>query len=122
MLMRRAHARQSARHDLAALGHKLPKQPVILVVDVFDLLDAEFANLLAPKEFASARTTFAPGSARPASGTAKSRTISARPSAFATRPFGRCRLFWCFRLVCHNSPLNSVASDQWSVASKNLRT
>src|SRR6201986_5124399 len=52
VLVRSAHARQTPRHDLAALGHELPEQPVVLVVDVFDLLDAELTYFLAPEEFA----------------------------------------------------------------------
>src|SRR5246127_2548300 len=116
--MRRAHARQAARHDLAALGDELSEQPVVLVVDVFDLFDAELANLLAPEELASPGSAFAGRSTRSASSTAKSGTISAGSSAFTTRrPLAGCRLLWCFRFVCHNSP-QSVASDQWSVASK----
>src|SRR5215475_9499811 len=78
VLMRRAHARQAARHDFAALCHKLPEQSIVLVVDVLDLFDTELANLLAPEEFASAGATLAPGPARTTSRTAKSRTISAR--------------------------------------------
>jgi len=60
--MRRAHAGQTAGHDLAALGNKLREQAHVLVVNGFDLLGAEFAHLLAPEEFPSARTT---GSAFP---------------------------------------------------------
>src|SRR6516165_8039274 len=104
--MWRAHAGQATRHDLAALGHELPKQPVVLVVNIFDFLDAELANLLAPEKLASARTTFAPRSAGAPPATAKPWTISAWPSAFTPRPLARRRLLWCFRLVCHNSPSN----------------
>src|SRR5262249_1414527 len=57
-LMRCAHACQSAGNDLSALGDELRKQAHVFVVDCFDLLDAEFANLLATEElpagFASA--------------------------------------------------------------------
>ena len=120
MLVRRAHARQAAWHDLAALGHELSQQPVVLVVDVFNLLDAELANLLAPEELAPAGAALA-RSAR-STAAAKSRTISARPSAFTPRrPLARRRLLWCFRLVCNCNSPQSVASDQWSVAGqKNL--
>src|ERR1700745_4466435 len=113
--MRRAHACQPARNDLAALGDELPEQPVIFVVDVFDLLDAEFANLLAPEELASAGSAFAGRSTWSASPTAKSGTISAGSSAFTTRrPFAGCRLLWCFRFVCHNScsPSDSLPCPQ----------
>ena len=80
--MRCADARQAAWDDFAALGYKLAEQPVVLVVDVFDLLDTEFANFLAPEEFTAARSAFTrPAGSAP--GTAKSRTVSARPSAFA---------------------------------------
>ncbi len=63
--MRSADARQAARHDLAAFGDELREQTHVFVVDVFDLLDAEFADLLAAKVLAA---TFA-GTARTASGT-----------------------------------------------------
>src|ERR1700757_1614059 len=109
--MRRAHARQAARNDLAALGDELSEQPVVLVVDVFDLFDAELANLLAPEELASPGSAFAGRSTRSASATAKSGTISAGSSAFTTRrPLAGCRLLWCFRFVCHNwcSPSDSL--------------
>src|SRR5581483_2387913 len=72
-LVRHAHAGQTPRHDLAALGHKLSEQAVVLVVDGFDLLDAELANFLAPEVFA---TAFA--ATRPARST---RTRSAAISA-----------------------------------------
>src|SRR5262245_25036687 len=48
-LMRRADAGQAARYDLPALGHKLSEQPVVLVVDAFDFLDAKLADFLAPE-------------------------------------------------------------------------
>src|SRR5579871_3548163 len=99
VLVRCAHAGQAARHDLAALRDKLAEHPVVLVVDVFDSLDAELADLLAPEEFASA---FAWRSTRTAPTAAKTRTVAARPAR--SRPFARCRLLWCFRLFCHNSP------------------
>ena len=74
MLVRRAYARQPPRHDLAALGDELPEHAVILVIDVFNFLDAELANFLAPEKLASA-PAFARRPARPASATAKPRTI-----------------------------------------------
>src|ERR1700757_1377597 len=100
--MRRAYARQPPRHDLAALGHELPQQPIVLVVDVFDFLGAELAHLLATEELPSARA-FPPRPAGPAPAAAESWTISARPSF---RPSFRpsCLLLWCFCLLCHNSP------------------
>ena len=79
---------QTPRHDLAALGHELPEQPVIFVVDVGDLLGAELANFLAPEKLAS---TFARRTARPGTSTtataAKSRTVS--PSERGPSPDGR---------------------------------
>src|SRR5271166_3200266 len=105
--MWRAHARQAARHDLAAFGHELPEQPVVLVVDVFDFLGAELADFLSPEKFPSA-AALARRTAWAASATTESRTISARPSTAAfTRPrplAGRGLLLWCFRIVSHNSP------------------
>ena len=53
-LVRRANAGQTPRHDLAALGHELREQADVLVVDGFNLLDAELANLLAAEILASA--------------------------------------------------------------------
>src|SRR5271165_7433742 len=72
-LVRRAHAGQPPRHDLARLSYKLAEQPHVLVVHRVDLLHAELANLLAAEELPSAF-------ARP-SGTART---SARPRP--TRP------------------------------------
>src|ERR1700687_1860430 len=98
--MRCAYARQAPRHDLAPLGDKLAEHAVILVVDVFNFLDAELANFLAPEKLASA-TAFARRTARPASTTtaAKPRTISPRSGTFAgTRPLARGRLLWFFCL------------------------
>src|SRR5579864_6505013 len=119
--MRRAHAGQAPRHDLAALGHELAQQPVVLVVDVFNFLGAELANFLAPEKLAPACAALARRPARSATAAAISRTISPRPSAFTrSRPFGRCRrLLWCFRLVSHNAPSSQwpVTSDQWPVKS-----
>src|SRR5437879_2543973 len=107
--MRRANAGQPPRHDLPALGHELAKQPVILVVDVLDLLDAELANFLAPEKFASAlarRATW-PGTSSPAESrtVSETRPVSARSWTLAgTWPLARSRLLWCFVLFSHNSP------------------
>ena len=54
--MPRADARQTARNDLAALGHKPLQQPHIAVADRVDLLRAELANLLSPEELTPSRT------------------------------------------------------------------
>src|ERR1019366_2340147 len=48
-LVRRAHARNAARHDLAPLRHEGVQHLHVLVVDIVDLLDAEPAYLLAPE-------------------------------------------------------------------------
>src|ERR1039457_70127 len=48
-LMRRAHARNAARHNLAPLRYEGVQHLHVLVVDIVDLLDAEPANLLAPE-------------------------------------------------------------------------
>src|SRR3984957_18311275 len=63
VLMRRTHAGQAPRHDLAAFGHELAEHAVIFVVDVFDFLGAELANFLAPEELASTAAAFARRSA-----------------------------------------------------------
>ena len=47
--MRRADAGNTARDDLAALGHEGVQQLQIFVIDVVDLLDAEPADFLAPE-------------------------------------------------------------------------
>ena len=49
-----ADAGQTARNDLAALGHEALQQPHIAVADGVDLLGAELADLLAPEELPSA--------------------------------------------------------------------
>src|SRR5450755_4386725 len=104
VLMRRAHAGQAPRHDFAALGDELPEHAVVLVVDVLDLLDAEFTNFLTPEKLAST-AAFARRSARPASTTtaAKPGTISAGSISARTRPLTRCRLLCCSCLFSHNS-------------------
>src|ERR1035438_8723218 len=48
-LVRRAHARYTARHDLTPLRHAGVQHLHVLVVDIVDLLDAEPAYLLAPE-------------------------------------------------------------------------
>src|SRR5438270_11285724 len=65
-LVRSANSGEAPRDDLAALGHELAKQAHVLIVDSVDLLDAEFANLLAAEIlFVAARpTTRPPGRAR----------------------------------------------------------
>src|SRR5579863_9013311 len=102
--MRSAHSRQTARHNLPALGYELPKQPVVLVVDVFDLLGAELANLLAPEKLPTAAALARRSTRTPAA--AKSRTISAGTWSIRSRTLTRCcrLLLWCFCLVSHNSP------------------
>src|SRR5579871_222375 len=111
MLVRCAHAGQTAWHDLAALSDKLPEQAIILVVDVLNTLDAELANFLAPEKLAAALAWRASGPA------AKSATVASR--AAGARTLSRCCLLWCFCVFCHfrNSP-QSLASDSLSVASQ----
>src|SRR5271157_1314721 len=48
-LVRRAHARDAARHNPAPLRHKGVQHLHVLIVDVVHLLDAETAHLLAPR-------------------------------------------------------------------------
>src|SRR5579864_1542498 len=55
-LVRGAHAAQAAGHDLAAFGHKLREQTIVLVINGINLLHAELAHLLAAEVFASAFT------------------------------------------------------------------
>jgi hypothetical protein len=52
-LMGGADAGKTARHNLAPLRYKLLQQANVAIVDRIDLLDAEFANLLAAEELAS---------------------------------------------------------------------
>src|SRR5256885_5034757 len=102
VLMRCADTSQAPRHNLSALRDKLPQQTVVLVVNVFDLLDAELAYFLAPEELAAASAAFA-GTTWSATRSAKSRTIAAR--TWTLRPLARWRvLLWCSCFVSHNSP------------------
>jgi hypothetical protein len=121
MLMRRAYARQTPGHDLAAFGNELAEQPVIFAIDVGDFLGAEFANLLAPEKFASTFAGRTAGAGTPATpSAAKARTISSS-GTLPERPRGPIAGWrWCFRLFSHNAPYKSVAGDQLSVASQNL--
>src|SRR5580658_4369129 len=48
-LVRRAHAGNPPRSDLAAFGKKIRESADILVVDVVDFLDTEAANFLPPE-------------------------------------------------------------------------
>src|SRR3979490_2678431 len=100
-----ANSCESPRNDLPALGDKPRQQAHVLVVDTFDLLGAELADLLTPEVFASAF-------ARPAWASARTRT--ARPTiaafraaitaaSFQTRIARRGR---CFRFFCHSAPSN----------------
>src|SRR5579859_3031485 len=71
-LMRGARARLAARFDLAAFREEPPQAAEILVVDLFDLVDAELADLASGGEFsATARTEFARSAARPWARTAR---------------------------------------------------
>src|ERR1700726_2515171 len=118
--MRCAYAGQPPRHDLAALGDELPQHAVILVIDVFNFLDAELANFLAPEKLATA-AAFARRPARPTSAptatkarTVATRAIPTRPVSTravpaGTRPLARRRLLCCFRLFSHSSPICWVA-------------
>jgi hypothetical protein len=63
-----ADAGQTARHNLAALGHKTLQQPNIAVGNGIDFLGAELANLLAAEEFAASAGSTGGASARSASG------------------------------------------------------
>jgi len=120
MLVWRAHAGQPPGHNLATFGHELAEQPVILVVDVGDLLRAELADFLAPEKLASTFTRRTAGPGTPAASASKPRTVSPGTRSVTgrpRRPFGCWR--WCFTLFSHNAPLTQwpVVSDQWLVKS-----
>src|SRR5512133_3026672 len=93
--MRRAHARQPARHDLAALGDELRQQAHIFIVDRFNLLGAELADLFATEEFPSAWAALAPAA-----------RAGTRWPAFATAFAAALSICtWCwFGFVSHNAP------------------
>src|SRR5580704_6296084 len=76
VLMRRAHSGQPPGHDFAAFGHELPEQPVILIVDVRDLLRAELANFLAPEKLSSTFTRRTAGPGSPAASASEPGTVS----------------------------------------------
>ena len=75
-----ANAGKTAGHNLATLGNELLQQAHIAIVDSIDLLDAEFANLLAAEELASATAG--------AAGTTAGRT-TAGPEELGPEPSGR---------------------------------
>jgi hypothetical protein len=56
-LVRRADARQTPGNDLAALRYKTLQQANVAVRDRIDLFRTELADLLAPKELATAART-----------------------------------------------------------------
>jgi hypothetical protein len=91
-LVRRAYASETARNDLASLGHKLAKQAYVLVVDIVYLLHAELADFLAAEKLAAAFAAGATG--------ATVRTI--RSIGTSHRALGWCCYFLIF--VSHNSP------------------
>src|SRR5258708_36386265 len=53
-LVGRANARETARDNLAAFRHKALQHAHVFVVDVVDLLGAEFAHFFAAEKFAAA--------------------------------------------------------------------
>src|SRR5258708_10216642 len=52
-LVGRANARETARDNLAAFRHKALQHAHVFVVDVVDLLGAEFAHFFAAEQFAA---------------------------------------------------------------------
>src|SRR5262249_33658598 len=86
-------------NDLPALRDELREQANVLVVDALDLLDAELANLLAPKILAS---TFARATrAAPWPRTTRSRALTVSFCWRASRFRGRC---CCSRFFSHDAP------------------
>src|SRR5581483_3403987 len=94
-LLQHAHARQASRHNLPALRHELAEQAVVLVVDGFDLLDAELTDFLAPEIFAA---TFAATRAAGATRTRRTTLSAVRP--VSSGRFARCRSGF----VSHDAP------------------
>ena len=102
--MRRAHTRQPARDNLAALGNELRQPTHVCVVDRFDFFRAEFADFFAAKKFPAAWAAFASAGA----GT----RWSALGAAFAAAALGAAALgaaalsfSWCWScFVSHNAP------------------
>src|ERR1700691_2065737 len=82
-LVRRAHAGQAPRSDFAALRDELRQQAHVFVIDRFDLLDAELANLFAAEKLAAAFawTTGTSGGTR----TAWSATLTISAATLAAR-------------------------------------
>src|ERR1700678_1327301 len=70
-LMRGADAGETARDDLAALGHEPLQQAHVAVAEEVDLLGAELADLLAAEELASAGSAARAASGARSAGTAR---------------------------------------------------
>ena len=92
--MRRTHARQTARNDLAGFGNEPRKQAHVLVVDAVNFLGAELANLLAAEEFPPAFAGTARAAARPSGrdvvrGVDRPRYAEGRRDARWPRPWWR---------------------------------
>jgi hypothetical protein len=62
-LVRGAHARQTARHNLSTLGHKPLQQANIAIGNRINLLGAKLAYLLTPEELAASARSAAGASA-----------------------------------------------------------
>src|SRR5207248_4195166 len=108
-LVRRAHARQTARHDLAAFGDKLRQQAHILVIDRLDFLRAELANLLAAEILPSAGPAF----------------TTATGSGARRTSLGMC---WCLGRCCrgcsfvsHDSPSKSFCCSCLAIGPRPVR-
>src|SRR6516165_10558314 len=83
-LVRSTHPRQTARHNLAAFGHKPLQQTNIAVWDCVNLFGAEFAHFLAAEKLAASARTAGPAG------------TPAGPSARATlSTLSRAALGWC---------------------------
>jgi hypothetical protein len=113
-LVRRANARQTARYNLAAFGHKALQQTDIPIGDGVDLLGAELANLLAAEELAASAGTAA---GAPAGTPAWASGASAGTAGSALWCWCACFGRLSLRFICHSVPRISF-SYQLSVFSQ----
>jgi hypothetical protein len=100
-LVRGADSGEASRNDLATLGHELRQQPDVFVVDGFNFLHAEFADLLAAKIFTPTfAATRAAWTRRTALTSIGSRRTVSTGRAVSYRTAVRC----CSDLFSHDAP------------------